>query len=220
MKIPMIAMAVVATLMGSSAAADTARIHLNGEFAGQPALAVVIQESRRNVFEGACGFVGANCPKGFVQSEGSDDRSIAGTDDDPSTARESAFVGAGVRIAGSDAGASRAILDDSEGDEGGAWQVSGLQAFDMATSRVWEAIFGTSQKEGSIREVADMPSSGRSCGIPQAAGDADFFEENVDILGHFVGENLLPLLPDTGEGENSVGKLPIKAGACAMRIDP
>lgn len=220
MTIPMIAMVAVVPLMAAASATGSAEFGLNGELARQSASPIVLRLAERKGFEDACGLVEAGCRTDFVQSGGSDDRSIAEADDDPSIMRENIIVGPVARLSETGAGGKLANRDNGEGAEGGARQASGFQALDMAASAIREANSGNSPKEGSIGEVADIPSSGRSCRIPQVAGDADFFEENGETLAAVVGENLLPRLPDVRAGKNSVDQLPIVAGACAMRIDP
>ena len=218
MNIPSMAMAVVAPLMAATMA-DSSRTGPIDEVALHSATPNVLLPAGRKVSDGACEFIGADCRTSFVQSAGSDDWRGADMGAVLSIAFENAFDDA-VALPGETGVAISPNLDDGEGAEDGARQVSGFQGFDMAASAVGvgEANSWDLPIEGSVGEVAEIPVAGRSCSMPRAAGDAAFFEEIGGAVAAFADANLLP--PDTSAGENSVGQLQVVAGACAMRIDP
>lgn len=219
MNIPGMAMAAVAALMAAAAMADSIRMGPRDELARHSATNF-LWPSGRKVSDGACEFIGADCRTSFVQSAGSDDGSGADMDAVLAIAYENVIDDAGGLPAETGIGAISPNLDDGEGAEDGARQVSEFQGFDMAASAVGvgEANSWNLPMEGSVGEVAEIPVAGRSCSIPRAAGDAAFFEEIGGAVEEFADANLLP--PDTSAGENSVGQLQVVAGACAMRIDP
>ena len=215
------AMVAIATLMTAAASALEG---LNGEIYRHAAAPNVFRQTERTGFEGSCGLVGADCRTIPVQSRGIDDGKSAGIGEDRTIApgaimasvmHENAFDGS--RPAKSAVGAMMANPDDGAGAEGSTRPASISQGFGIAASAIGDANTGPFPQTGPIRDTADVSAPVRSCSMPRAVVDTDFFENSVAGV---VGANLLPRPADVRAEEHSVDQVQVVAGACAMRIDP